>query len=510
MSMTNPRVGARVTAQNTTASGTDANITPALPASLVNGDLLICVDVVFRNLENRSQSSASTPATPTGWTRKATNVALGGPKTGTGASPYHSSTRLSLYYTRYQSSGSGGVNTAPSIVYGPSSVTTDWHSAQIIAFTGALAAGDPTDVLGAFTALDASLAVAAAASTSTLGPATSAAAVANGGAVVVALSGEYPLSTGSVPTLAGDSLTWAEASEYGAGGTDAHTLAIDYALLLPSTAVTVTDKSAAVTFGTAAKSIGQMWLFAPEPVVDSGGGATTTGLISAQGTIATASGFGVTTVAVNPVNAGDCLVLGAYANGLAGRSITAVTGGGATGWRRLAGPVTLPGFTTSSDLWIGDVVTPGSATITVTWSSSVASVNCQYGVQEFTSGGGAATVWTQDGTGATSSNSTSSTVVTLPTRTPTAADRCYVGYGLSANAMTGGSQSAGFTMQLDSVVSSLLYNTSVATAQSPTVAQNSAGTSSGLGALLIATNPGGSAVLLPAQRRRARAALLVR
>lgn len=256
--VSNVRAGALTVLQNSPAGS--MNTVPAFPTGAdapVDGDLCIIADWVYHSQENHAQGSVQTPTTPAGWTRKATNGAYGGPKTGTGASPYHSAIRLSWYYARYQSSGVGGINTAPTMTVSGSQ-TDDWHASRMIVVSGAVASGDPTDVLGAFTAVDATPAITGAASSSVLGPAAGVTTTLDGSLVLVALMGEYGMTAGTgVPVLSGDALSWVEVGDYGGTSGNVMTLALDYALV--TAAQTIADKSATVAFTTAAKSIGQMW-----------------------------------------------------------------------------------------------------------------------------------------------------------------------------------------------------------------------------------------------------------
>ena len=260
--ITNVHVGTATTLQNSPAGS--MNTVPALPTGVVDGDQLVIVDWIFHAQENHAQGTAQTPATPSGWQRKATNFAFTSLKTGTGASPYHAAMRLTWFYAKYDSTGLNGVSAAPTITVAGSQ-TDDFHSSQMISFSGA-ALGDPTDVLGAFTAVDATPVVLAAASATLMGPAAGVVTTRNGGIVIVAMACDYKLSSGSVPTLIGDGLTWVEMAEYGSGTGPTMSWGIDYALV--PNAQTITDKSATVALAGTGKSIAQMWAIAATPASD--------------------------------------------------------------------------------------------------------------------------------------------------------------------------------------------------------------------------------------------------
>jgi len=161
---------------------------------------------------------------------------------------------------------------------------------------------------------------------------------------------------------------------------------------------------------------------------------------TAVGTLVTNSGTGLTTLADNPVHVGDVLVVGAEP-GATTPTLTSVTGGGVTTWTKA---VAFAGTTQPRDveIWYGTVSATGSATITFNWSGSVAAQTPDYGMQEFNAGLGAGAVWTVDKTG--HSDNASSTTVTYPSLTPTAAGETYFGFADVPNSPTGGGTS-GFT-----------------------------------------------------------------
>lgn len=214
--------------------------------------------------------------------------------------------------------------------------------------------------------------------------------------------------------------------------------------------------------------------------------------ISAVGTIAS-TGFGSvhSTLSVSPTTAGDVLVFSAVVAGT-GITVSTVSGGGVTSgqWTRILTPVqfTSPNVATQSmEMWLGPVTTTGSSTITVTFTTTT--TNSALYSQQFTSGGGPGTVWALDGVQTGSkNNSTASTTITFPTLTPGGSARAYVGLGYAGGTGSISGATAGYTVQLDTNHNPFIYDSSVASAQSPTSVQTSA-KSDTIAALITATNP---------------------
>lgn len=207
--------------------------------------------------------------------------------------------------------------------------------------------------------------------------------------------------------------------------------------------------------------------------------------VSAVGSAATSGGTGTTTLAVAPTAVGDCLVLATNLTSVS-LSVASVAGGGVTTWARVANPFVGSGSTV--DMWMGIVTTAGSSTITITGSASLAAVTVRLIAQQFTSILGSGTQWALAITG-TGVTNTSSTTVTFPTVTPTGTNQVYVGYAETANAALTSGATAGYTVQLDSGNNAFIYGPNVATVQSPTAVQTSAGVSSAIGVMLTAGEP---------------------
>jgi hypothetical protein len=156
--------------------------------------------------------------------------------------------RHRIYTVTYDSTST----VAPVINYS-AATTTDYMTVQLACMTGA----DSMDQIGVWTA-------AASASTTVIGPAPVLPdPVVAGGAVIVLLDHERKLSSGSVPNISGDSLTWTQGAQ---GGTTASFGWANYSAPVPSqTSVTAKQATIATTSG---KGSGHMLSFLP-----AGGGA---------------------------------------------------------------------------------------------------------------------------------------------------------------------------------------------------------------------------------------------
>jgi len=209
---------------------------------------------------------------------------------------------------------------------------------------------------------------------------------------------------------------------------------------------------------------------------------STTATITAVGTLAGKAGTDTTTVAVTPAHVGDLLVL-AVKVGSGTVTASSVTGGGVSTWTRAQGPYT--GYAGNDlEIWTGVVTSTGAATVTVGFSSSVTSIYTGLAVQEFSASSGTSTVWSVD-TGAGITNASSSSV-TFPTLTPTGTGELYFGYAAVANTGVAGS-SAGVTYAVTTDADVVAYDTDVTAALAPTATQSPAGTSGGVGVLIVAS-----------------------
>ncbi len=207
----------------------------------------------------------------------------------------------------------------------------------------------------------------------------------------------------------------------------------------------------------------------------------TTGTITAVGTLASVEGSGTSTLAVSPKTAGDVLVVFAQTSA-AGFTVSSVSGGGVATWTKalsFAGSVGA-----DEEIWYGKVTTTGSATVSFSWSSSITGHVAEYGVEEFSAGLGASTVWATDKTGTL--NNASSTTVAMPSLTPAGTGELYFGYSAVAGTAAAGTTS-GVTYAVTAEANVAAYDPGVSGALSPAATQSPAGTSSSVGVLLSAS-----------------------
>jgi hypothetical protein len=247
MAISNVRWGAASSAANTT--GALFALTPAFPTASapVEGDLLV---VVARSWRNAKTTFPSTPqldvvAFP-GWVTEY-NVGIGNPTTSPTGTLSTNSMRHRIWFNYY----SAGM-TAPDVTYSATTVS-DYMTVQMACMTGADASMQaPFDQIGTWTA-------AAATSTTVIGPApVLPAPVVAGSAVIVLLDHENKLTSGSVPNVSGDGLTWTQGAQ---GGTTAAFGWANYSALVPTqTSVTAKQATIATTSG---RGSGHMMSFVP-------------------------------------------------------------------------------------------------------------------------------------------------------------------------------------------------------------------------------------------------------
>ncbi len=213
----------------------------------------------------------------------------------------------------------------------------------------------------------------------------------------------------------------------------------------------------------------------------------TYGSVSAVGSLASAQGTGLTTLSVDPQNAGDLMAI-AIQIPTTTRTVSSISGGGVTTWTKATGFSGSVG--SDEEIWYGKVSSTGSSTITVTWSGSVSSEAPEYSAQEFSSGFGSGTTWAVDKTGTL--NNASSSTLTYPSLSPTGAGELYFGYVGLPNTPSAGATS-GFTYAETAQANQVTYNTDISSpsAFQPTASQSPAGISSSLAAVFTASASGG-------------------
>jgi hypothetical protein len=225
-------------------------------------------------------------------------------------------------------------------------------------------------------------------------------------------------------------------------------------------------------------------LFGTLTLMSEDGASASTPVISAVGGLANVQGSGVSSLSISPKSQGDALVLSVKITS-ATATVTSVTGGGATAWTRL---VSFQDNTSRDlELWLAKVSATGTSSITVGFSSSVATNSVELTAQEFTAGLGSSTSWTKDS--AAGQNNASSTTIALPPLTPTGTGELYFGYSRSPGEVLAGS-TTGFTYDPTADGNMVLFDPSVSSAVAPTSTQSPANTSSAVGALIKASSAG--------------------
>lgn len=217
---------------------------------------------------------------------------------------------------------------------------------------------------------------------------------------------------------------------------------------------------------------------------------------------------GLTSLAVVPNAIGDSLVFMSIIGTAATLpSISVLSGGGCPAsnsglpgaWTALTTPTTITNGAVlhKYEMWIGTVTSTGSSTLTITWASTIGTKATFLRCKQFSSGGGAGTVWAAEGVGVAKNNTASSTTVAGPTLTPGGTLRAYIAHGFVGQTGTTTGQTAGYTVLLDANNNPVLYNPNVPnSAQSPSCLQTPASTSDMFGVLFTATNPGSSRRIL--------------
>jgi hypothetical protein len=149
---------------------------------------------------------------------------------------------------------------------------------------------------------------------------------------------------------------------------------------------------------------------------------------------------------------------------------SSVTGGGVTTWHKALSYLTVDGFH-GQELWWGVVTTAGPTSITVNYTSGVASgAATSVDVAEFHSSSGAAAFWSIDGTGKVDTDTSSSTL-SYPTLTPGSGPELYFGYLAVPGTLSAGS-TPGVTYQTDLRGNQVAYDPSVSSTLTPTVSQD--------------------------------------
>lgn len=206
----------------------------------------------------------------------------------------------------------------------------------------------------------------------------------------------------------------------------------------------------------------------PPPTATSCQNPTITGgtsSISARGPLSTMTSPGRTTLSVSAPTIGDAWVLAVRVSSPS-ITVSSVNGGGAHDtWTKLS---QVTDTTQKKDIeeWLGPISQAGAPEITVHFSGSVSGTEVQLDAQQFTAGGGGATVWSKDVAGSAENDAASSTI-TFPTPAPSASNELYVGFSRAGSDSTGGA-TPGFTYEAPALNNLYIYDPSVSSSVSPT------------------------------------------
>ncbi len=232
------------------------------------------------------------------------------------------------------------------------------------------------------------------------------------------------LSVTSGSTAGGTSVTITGTGFSGVTGVKFGTVAGTGVVVNSTTSITVTSpaESAGTVDVTVSAAGGTS---ATNPPNDQFTFKTPTASITAVGSLVSAHGVALTTLAVSPKTVGDVMVVGIMGQTL---SVSSISGGGVTTWKKAAQFQGAEG--NDVELWYGTVTSTGASTITFSWSGTLSN-GIEYCAQEYTAGLGSATVWAADKTGTV--NGASSTSVPFPSLTATGSGELYVGFSVVAN-----------------------------------------------------------------------------
>lgn len=190
--------------------------------------------------------------------------------------------------------------------------------------------------------------------------------------------------------------------------------------------------------------------------------------ITAVGVYAGGNATGLTTFNVTTSQVGDVILM---TTGVGSSTVlcTGVSGGGCV-WRRIIPPTFDAPTIVEVDLWMGVVVTPGTAAVTLSFTASVAAIPIYVHLQQFRSDYGANTVWGVESI-ASSDHATSNSLV-FDTLTPGAEAVAKMYYAMcwpaQTNAVVGSTSGITYALSTDGLGRIEAYNLTPSGAQSPT------------------------------------------
>jgi Concanavalin A-like lectin/glucanases superfamily/IPT/TIG domain len=191
---------------------------------------------------------------------------------------------------------------------------------------------------------------------------------------------------------------------------------------------------------------------------------------------------GVKTLTMSPAAVGNGIVLYVKIPDNV-HVVTQVVDTKGANWQRVADPV-VDTYSTphTHEMWLGTVTATGSTIITVTNSGGTVMDLCG---QEGSSGLGASTTWSRDGTQQGFRNNATSTTVTYPTLTPAAsAWACY--HGRCPNGSSYSGTTAGYVSTTDANGNQFINNPVVSAGTSPTSTSSVSTPSFCIGVLIAA------------------------
>jgi hypothetical protein len=204
--------------------------------------------------------------------------------------------------------------------------------------------------------------------------------------------------------------------------------------------------------------------------------------ISVVGSLYSAGSPGLTSLSVSPTAVGDCLLL-AIGYSSTSPQVATVSGGGCSSWTKLTRG---SGNGFGVELWLGVISTPGSATITLTYSPSD-SVGTGLTALQFTAYG-AGTVWAVDNSQVGTSTAASGPV-DFASLTPSASGDLYYG-AVRDGSTTMSTSSSGYTVANGTSENSVIYNPSCSSsAQAPTASVAGAGSATASALIIASPSP---------------------
>ena len=221
-----------------------------------------------------------------------------------------------------------------------------------------------------------------------------------------------------------------------------------------------------------------------------GAGPVTIGAVSGTPSVThvsdvESSGSPLSSLTIAPAAVGNAVL---FSIRIGSTTVTGTPTGGGCTWTQIGSPVVGTDTAVTTQTWLGVCTTTGTSTVTVTWTGTIGTDFTVLGAHEFSSGLGAGTTWTLDGSAVTVNTTSTSTAVTFPSVTAAGSNELYYTEIYTTNTTPAGS-SAGFTYYGGGSKDLAVWNLAATGTLAPTATQSSTGFYSGIGFCLIATNP---------------------